>query len=88
MMKRTEIINDLRAFATQFNPFSEESGLIMSAIAELEKTIPVRKILLPMYREFELDEYNRGYNDCLAEVISALERYIAEVKNADGGDAE
>ena len=54
-----------------------EGKLKVRLIAELERE---RDKLLPKYRGGEADEYNKGANDMLEEIIEHIDNRILELK--------
>lgn len=57
-----------------------ETGEIMSDMLHLpsvysKELIRLKNSIIPLYRDGEVDEYNRGYNDCWKEVLEKIEYF-------------
>lgn len=84
--------NYVRILGTQYKPdyrTSKECTVSASKnrqlaewLKELKKLREIPDKLVPKYRDGIQDEYNRGANEMLEEVIDDIRKYIAEV-NAD-----
>ena len=62
---------------------AKEHRQLAEWLKELKKLRNIPDKLIPKYRDGIPDEYNRGANEMLEEVIDDIRKYIEEV-NADG----
>jgi molecular chaperone DnaK (HSP70) len=58
----------------------EENRQLAEWLRELEKLRKIPDKLVPKYRDGIQDEYERGANEMLKEVIDDIRKYIEEVK--------
>lgn len=70
------------ALAKTFAECASEHKQLAKWLKELKKLREIPDKLVPKYRDGIQDEYNRGANEMLEEVIDDIRKYIAEV-NAD-----
>lgn len=61
---------------------AKEHRQLAEWLRELKKLREIPNKLVPKYRDGIRDEYNRGANEMLEEVIEGIRKYIVEV-NAD-----
>ena len=61
---------------------AEEHRQLVELLRELKKLREIPDKLVPKYRDGIQDEYNRGANEMLEEVIDDIRKYMEEI-NAD-----